>query len=100
LVLLTHSIDWAGLELELNLTFSPDKAGRPAKPIRLVAGLLMLQHMDGLSDEAVVAKWVENPYWQYFCGYDYLEWKFPLDASSLVRWRKTPNGKEGISGAF
>jgi transposase, IS5 family len=51
--------------------------------------------MDGLSDEAVVAKWVENPYWQYFCGYDYLEWKFSLDASSLVRWRKRL-GEDGM----
>jgi IS5 family transposase len=32
--------------------------------------------------------WVENAYWQYFCGYDHLQWKLPIDSSSLTRWRK------------
>ena len=95
LFVLAHQIDWEGLESDLGLTFSPDKAGQPAKPVRLMIGLMMLQHMEGLSDEAVVAKWVENPYWQYFCGFDFLQWKFPVDASSLVRWRKRL-GEEGL----
>jgi len=33
---------------------------------------MVLQHMEALSDEQVVRKWVENPYYQYFCGYDHL----------------------------
>jgi transposase, IS5 family len=33
-----------------------------------VAGLLYLQHAYQLSDEAVVARWVENPYYQHLCG--------------------------------
>jgi IS5 family transposase len=33
-----------------------------------VAGLLYLQHAFDLSDEAVVARWVENPYYQHLCG--------------------------------
>src|SRR5690349_23186552 len=36
----------------------------PLKPIRLMVGLLMLAHLGGLSDEQLVEKWVENPYWQ------------------------------------
>jgi transposase, IS5 family len=32
--------------------------------------------------------WVENAYWQYFCGYDHLQWKLPINPSSLTRWRK------------
>ena len=55
----------------------------------------MLQHMGGLSDESVVEKWVENPYWQYFCGYDFLQWEVPIDPSSLTRWRKRI-GEEGL----
>jgi IS5 family transposase len=31
---------------------------------------------------------VENAYWQSFCGSEYFEHAVPLDASSLVRWRK------------
>jgi len=30
---------------------------------------------------------VENPYWQFFCGYDFLQWEFPIDPSSLTRFR-------------
>ena len=74
LLLLAKRIDWERLESDLGLTFSPDKAGQPAKPVRLIVGLLMLQHREGLSDEAVVLKWVENPYWQAFCGFDHLQW--------------------------
>lgn len=55
----------------------------------------MLQHMSGSSDEQVVKTWVENPYWQLFCGYDFLQWRFPLHPSSLSRWR-TRLGKDGM----
>lgn len=27
-----------------------------------------LKHTYSLSDDEVVAHWVEKPYWQYFCG--------------------------------
>jgi hypothetical protein len=37
------------------------------RPTRLVAGLLILKHMHSLSDEALCARWIENPYYQYFC---------------------------------
>jgi IS5 family transposase len=33
-----------------------------------MAGLLILKHMHNLSDEALCDRWVENPYFQYFCG--------------------------------
>ena len=35
---------------------------------RDTAGLMYLQHAFKLSDEAVVARWVENPYYQHFTG--------------------------------
>ncbi len=50
--------------------------GQPPKPIRLMVGLLMLSHIAGLSEEATVAPWVENPDWQFFCGYDHLHGSF------------------------
>jgi IS5 family transposase len=61
----------------------------------LIAGLLYLQHANDASDEAVVATWLENPYWQYFCGETYLQTELPIDASSLTRWRKRI-GEEGV----
>lgn len=79
-------IDWEALELDL-VGFFPAEKGAPGKPIRLISGLLMLQHCYDLSDEMTLENWIENPYWQFFCGYDYLQWKFPINPSSLTRWR-------------
>lgn len=80
-------IPWNTLEESFGAHFK-EGPGQPPKPIRLMVGLLMLQHMEGLSDVQVVTKWVENPYWQSFCGYDFLQWEFPVDHSSMTRWRK------------
>jgi len=87
LVILSQLIDWEDLERELSVHFV-EKEGAPAKPVRLIVGLLMLQHMSNFSDEGAVQQWVESPYWQFFCGYDYLQWSFPINPSSLSRWRK------------
>jgi IS5 family transposase len=61
LVKLAELIDWEFFETEW-AGFFPSHTGRPATSPRLVAGLLYLQHTYRLSDEAVVARWVENPY--------------------------------------
>ena len=61
----------------------------------MVAGLLYLQHTLNASDEAVVNTWVENPYWQFFCGETYLQTELPIDPSSLTSWRKRI-GEEGV----
>ena len=61
LVKLATLIDWEVFEREW-AGFFPSHIGRPATPPRLVAGLFYLQHAFRLSDEAVVARWAENPY--------------------------------------
>jgi len=86
LVKLAALIDWEFFEREW-AEFFPSEAGRPATPSRLVAGLLYLQHAYDLSDEAVVARWVENPYYQHFCGETFFQHRPPIDPSSLTRWR-------------
>ena len=63
-------------------------SGRPPLPTRLMAGLAILKHTFDLSDEVVCARWVENPYWQYFTGEDYLQTELPINPSSLTRWRQ------------
>ncbi|MBN9565519.1 MAG: transposase [Alphaproteobacteria bacterium] len=97
LFLLAQAIDWSYFEREF-VRFYRAKLGHPPKPIRLMAGLLMVQHMEGLSHERVVELWVENPYWQHFCGFDHLQWELPIHPSSLTRWRKRlgPGGVEKI----
>ena len=47
--------------------------GAPAKEIRLMVGLKYLKYMYNESDEMMVQKFVENPYYQYFCGNEYFE---------------------------
>jgi len=91
---LAQKIDWEYFEKEF-VTLFTCKPGQPPKPIRLIIGLLMLQHIFNESDELVVSKWVENPYWQFFCGFDYLQWEEPINPTSLVHWRKRL-GKEGL----
>ncbi len=62
--------------------------GQPPLPTRLVAGLFILKHMHNLSDEALCDRWVENPYFQYFCGEAVFQHELPFDRSSLTRWRQ------------
>lgn len=87
LVKLSALIDWDVFQTQWS-GFFPSKTGRPATPPRLIAGLLYLQHTFALSDEALIWNWVENPYWQYFCGETYFQHEPPIDPSSLTRWRK------------
>jgi IS5 family transposase len=98
LVIFSKLIDWESLEKDLAVYFC-EADGAPAKPVRLITGLLLLQHMYNLSDEKVVFGWRENPYWQFFCGYDYLQWSFPIDPSSLSNWRKRL-GEAGLNRIF
>ena len=52
-----------------------------------MAGLHLLKHVKGLSDEQVCAQWVENPYFQAFCGEEFFRHELPIDRSSMTRWR-------------
>ncbi|MDB5778984.1 MAG: transposase, family, partial [Polaromonas sp.] len=94
LIRLSNLMNWEQLERSLGAHFALNR-GRPALRPRLVAGLLYLQHANDASDEAVEATWLENPYWQYFCGETYLQTELPIDPSSLSRWRKRI-GEEGV----
>ncbi|MBL0941231.1 MAG: IS5 family transposase [Alphaproteobacteria bacterium] len=92
LIKLSSVIDWSSLSEEFG-DFYSEEMGRPAKPIRLMAGLILLQHTYGLSDEETVLRWRENPYWQYFCGFDYFHHGSPIDPTSLIKWRQRIGGK-------
>lgn len=87
LVKLAQVIDWQAL----NDAFEPlyhGETGRPGNNIRLMCGLHYLKHVYALSDEEVCARWVENPYYQYFCGNVYFEHKLPINPSSMTRFRQ------------
>jgi IS5 family transposase len=83
LYVLADNIDWQMFEDEFGKHYSPDQ-GRPAKPIRLLTGLLLLKHIRNLSDESVVEQWQENSYYQYFCGMTSFATGEPCEPSELV----------------
>jgi len=80
-------IDWSMFDTAFGSLYCPDN-GCPAKATRLMVGLQYLKHIYGMSDEAVVRRWVENPYWQYFCGSIHFEHQLPIDPSSMTRFRR------------
>ena len=83
---LANSIDWQSIDKELSSCYCPDM-GRPGNATRLMVGLHYLKHAYNESDESIIARWVENPYWQYFCGYEYMQHDFPIHPTSMVKWR-------------
>jgi IS5 family transposase len=98
LVILAKAINWLGLEESLSKFYAP-KAGRPALPIRLMIGLLLLKYMFDLSDDDVVAQWKQNVYYQAFTGGESFSDKAPCDASQMARFRKRI-GEEGCEIIF
>ena len=83
---LSDSINWQCFDDELGDVYS-DKAGRPPLPTRLMVGIHYLKHAFNFSDEDSCREFVENPYWQYFCGLEFFEHELPFDRSSMTRWR-------------
>lgn len=83
---LAGRIDWAHIDQQVQPFFATE--GRPAIPSRLMIGLHILKSMYQLSDEAVCERWVENPYYQYFCGEEFFRHEFPIQRSSMTHWRK------------
>jgi len=92
LVLLTQRIDWEKVENDFSVYYP--ELGRPAVPIRKMVGSMLLKQMYNLGDETFVARWIENPYWQYFCGETYFQYDEPYDPSDFVHFRKRI-GEEG-----
>lgn len=86
LIILSHKIDWSSIYKEFEQYYS--KEGRPSVPTRTMVGLLMLKSMFNEADETLIPKWVENPYWQYFCGEQFFRHEPPCDPSDLVHFRK------------
>src|SRR5258706_12751050 len=93
LVKLARTIDWRFLEEKLGAVYT-DKPGQPPLPTRLMAGLAILKHTYDLSDEALCDRWVENPYFQYFCGGGVFPHAFGFYPPSLTRVGQRVGGEE------
>lgn len=53
-----------------------------------MVGLSILKHLENLSDEVLIQRWVQNPYYQSFTGEIEFQWKLPCDPSDLTYFRK------------
>jgi IS5 family transposase len=86
LYILANKINWKQFEDAFSPLYCEDN-GRPALPIRLMVGLLILKHIRNVSDESVVEQWSENVYYQYLCGGSEFIADSPCEASELVHFR-------------
>ena len=85
LVRLGELMDWERLEAHFAPYYS--EAGRPGLPIRLVVGLHLLKHIEGVSDEAVCERRERDPHMQYLCWEEYFQHAFPLERSGMTHFR-------------
>jgi len=92
LCILSKRINWDSIEKDFSVYYS--EIGRPSVPIRRMIGLLLLKHIYNLSDEAIVDRWIENPYWQYFSGEKVFQIQKPFDPTEFIHFRNRI-GKEG-----
>ena len=84
---LARQVDWGFLEKTFGAAYT-DKPGHPPLPTRLMAGLAIIKHTYDLSDERLCEIWLENPYYQLFCGEEFFCHDLPFDRSSITRWRQ------------
>src|SRR5215210_7297836 len=84
---LARTIDWGFLEERFGEVYR-DGPGQPPLATRLMAGLCVLKHLHDVSDEVLCERWLENPYYQLFCGEEFFQHRLPFDRSSLTRWRQ------------
>lgn len=61
--------------------------GRPTFDLRLVMGALLVQQIEGLSDERTLELINENVYVQFFCGLPGFQVTPLFDSSSMTHWR-------------
>ena len=73
---LVGKINWEDVEKEFAVYYSTK--GAPSIPIRIMVGLTLLKKIYNHSDRSALGHWLENPYWQHFCGVIYFQHKAPF----------------------
>ena len=90
-VVLANMMPWVEIEEKFCGLFV--RGGKPAYSIRVALGTLIIKEKLNLSDEETVAQITENPYLQYFLGFDQYSTRRPFDPSSLTHFRKRFNSE-------
>ncbi|MFO8165173.1 MAG: transposase [Desulfatiglandales bacterium] len=94
---LTKRIPWKEIEHHFSELYAT--TGSPAKPIQLIVSLLIVKQLYNLSDESMVDRWIENPYFQFFSGETVFQWSFPCHSTDLVYFRKRI-AEQGVQKIF
>lgn len=81
-----HQIPWQELAAVYHATLK--SGGRPAKPARLMIGALLIKHRLGLSDVETIEQLRENPYLQYFCGFQRYQHEAAFAPTLFVKLRQ------------
>ena len=87
LVLLSKQIDWEAVESEFAEYYCADN-GRPSVPIWKMVGMMLLKNIYNLSGEGVVARWMENPYMQYFTSEKVFQKRPPMNPIDMTKFQK------------
>jgi hypothetical protein len=90
-VKLAKFIPWEEFEPAYAKTLVSQDKGPPAMSVRVALGTLIIKERLGTSDEETVEQISENPYLQYFLGFDSFKLEQPFDPSMLVHFRKRLN---------
>lgn len=86
-VILCKIIPWIELEEKYARNFKP-KGGRLAKSFRIALGSLIIKEKMNLSDEETVNQIMENPFLQYFLGFDTFQYEKPFNSSLMTHFRQ------------
>jgi len=87
-VLLAKMIPWELAESFYAEQFSNSGRGAPAISARVALGALIIKERLGVSDEEAVEQIRENPFMQFFLGFEKFNNEAPFDPSMYVHFRK------------
>ena len=89
-------VNWSELEARALPNIEIKQFGRNKKDHRVMLALSMLQAMYNGSDSFTEEELKENIYWQYFCGYEYLQQDLDVSEATIRRFRNDL-GEEGYN---
>jgi IS5 family transposase len=89
-------VNWPELEAKALTKIEIKQFGRNKKDHRVMLGLSMLQAMYNCSDSFTEEELKENIYWQYFCGYEYMQQDIDVSEATIRRFRNAL-GEEGYN---
>lgn len=81
----TRELDWAEV---VGLFPEATQEGLSAGKIWILASMIILGELTGLSEGEVLSRWPENPYWQSFSGLAQFQWVPPVTQAECLNFRR------------